>query len=96
MLIRFVSLGAIVMMIAFLLPAPSAQAASSEFCRQYAQAALNQARGGRSLPGCRGAMEGDRWSMDFRVHYDWCLAHAPEAAEAERGVRTGFIESCRR
>jgi hypothetical protein len=96
MSIRFVSLSAVVVMLAFQLPVPAAHAASPEFCRQYAQAALNQARGGRSQPGCRGAMDGDRWSMDFRVHYDWCLGHSPEAAESERGIRTGFLESCRR
>jgi hypothetical protein len=96
MLIRFASQGAMVVMLALLLLPPSARAADPGFCRQYAQAALNQARGGRSLPGCRGAMNGDRWSTDFRVHFAWCIANSPEAAETERGVRTGFLESCRR
>jgi hypothetical protein len=26
----------------------------------------------------------------------WCIANSPAAVEMERGVRTGFLESCRR
>jgi hypothetical protein len=26
----------------------------------------------------------------------WCIANSPAAAETERGVRTGFLDSCRR
>ena len=73
----------------------SAQAAPPGFCRGYANAALNQVRAALSIPGCRGGMEGSRWSADFRVHYDWCLGASPGAAEEERAARTGHLRRCR-
>jgi hypothetical protein len=73
----------------------SAQAAPPGFCRDYANAALNQVRGALAIPRCRRGMEGTRWSSNFRVHYDWCLGASPEAAAGERAVRTEHIRTCR-
>jgi hypothetical protein len=80
--------------LACLVPA-AARAADPAFCQGYAQAAINQVRGGLSNPGCVGGMQGARWSSDFRVHYNWCLTQPPAAAEAERGARTGYLRACR-
>jgi len=70
-------------------------AADPGFCRHYANAALNQVRGGLSLPPCRHELEGSRWSSDFHVHFDWCLGVSPEEAAAERNRRTAELERCR-
>jgi hypothetical protein len=81
--------------LALAMAASSAQAAPPGFCREYANAALNQVRGALAIPRCRRGMEGNRWSSDFRVHYDWCLGNSPEAAAGERAVRTEHIRTCR-
>jgi hypothetical protein len=43
----------------------AAHAADPGFCKQYAQAALTQVRGGLSDPACGGGLQGARWSTDF-------------------------------
>jgi hypothetical protein len=73
----------------------TAQAAGPGFCRDYANAALNQVRAALSLPGCRGGMGGSRWSADFPTHYSWCLGAPPAAAEEERAARTVHLRRCR-
>jgi hypothetical protein len=71
-----------------------AQAAGPEFCREYATAAVRQVELVRSVPACnRGT--GPRWTIDYKVHFDWCLGAAPPAVEAERQARTNWIRSCR-
>ena len=72
----------------------AAQAADPAFCKQYAQAALNQVRGGLSNPGCAGGIQGARWSSDFAVHYEWCLGASFGAAGIERDARTRRLRAC--
>ena len=70
------------------------QAAPPDFCRGYATAAVRQVEIARSTPACnRGT--GARWTIDYRVHFDWCLGAPPDAVEAERAARTNWIRSCR-
>ena len=66
--------------LALALAVSTAQAAGPGFCRDYANAALNQVRAALALPGCRGGMGGTRWSANFPVHYNWCLGAPPAAA----------------
>ena len=73
----------------------AAHAADPAFCKQYANAALNQVRGGLSNPACAGGMQGARWSSDFSVHYEWCLGASFGATGNERDARTRFLRSCR-
>jgi hypothetical protein len=72
----------------------AAHAADPAFCRQYAQAALNQVRGGLANPVCAGGMQGARWSTDFSVHYQWCLGASFGAAGTERDARTRYLRAC--
>jgi hypothetical protein len=72
----------------------AARAADPAFCKQYAQAALNQVRGGLANPGCAGRLQGARWSTDFAVHYEWCLGTSFGAVGAERDERTHFLRAC--
>jgi len=69
-------------------------AADPAFCKQYAQAALNQVRGGLSNPACAGGMQGSRWSTDFAVHYEWCVAASFAATGGERDARTHYLRGC--
>ncbi len=78
----------------FLAGLTAAHAADPGFCRQYAQAALNQVRGGLANPACAGGLRGARWSSDFAVHYEWCLGASYGAAGAERDARTRFLRAC--
>ena len=71
-----------------------AHAADPGFCRQYAQASLNQVRAGLANPACGGGLQGARWSSDFAVHYEWCLGASYGAAGAERDARTRFLRGC--
>jgi hypothetical protein len=73
----------------------AARAADPAFCRQYTQAALNQARAGLSNPRCAGGLQGARWSSDTAVHYEWCLGASFGAAGAERDARTQYLRACR-
>jgi hypothetical protein len=72
----------------------AARAADPAFCKQYAQAALNQVRGGLSNPACAAALQGARWSTDFAVHYEWCVGASFGAAGAERDARTRQMRAC--
>ena len=71
------------------------EAAPPEFCREYAAAAVRQVEAAKSTPTCdRG--RGARWTVDYRVHFEWCLGAPPGVVEAERAARTNWIRSCRR
>jgi hypothetical protein len=70
------------------------QAADNAFCQQYAQAALNQVRGGLNNGACAGGIKGSRWSSDYNVHYDWCRGVSYEAAGAERDARSAYLRRC--
>jgi hypothetical protein len=72
----------------------SAHAADPAFCKPYAQAALNQVRGGLSNPACATRLQGARWSTDFAVHYESCLGASPAAAGDEREARARFLRGC--
>jgi hypothetical protein len=72
----------------------AAHAADPAFCKQYAQAALNQVRGGLSDPACAPRLHGARWSSDFAVHYEWCLGASFGAAGGERDARTRYLRGC--
>jgi hypothetical protein len=72
----------------------AAHAADPGFCKQYAQAALTQVRGGLSNPACAGGLQGARWSTDFAVHYEWCLGASFGAAGIERDTRTRYLRGC--
>lgn len=74
--------------------AGSASAADQQFCQGYAQAALNQVRGGLNNPPCIAGMQGPRWSAEYHVHYDWCIANSYQAAGTERDARTGYLKAC--
>ena len=73
----------------------AAQAADREFCRAYADAAINQVRGALANPGCARGIQGPRWAPEHRVHFDWCLTAPFPAVEAERGARTAYLRTCR-
>jgi len=73
----------------------AAHAADPAFCKQYAQAALNQVHVGLGSPRCAGGLQGTRWSSDFAVHYQWCLGASFAAAGTERDARAQFLRGCR-
>ena len=72
----------------------TAQAADPQFCEGYAHAAIVQVRGGLNNPPCVGGMQGDRWSADYRVHFNWCRGVSYRAAGAERDARTAYLRAC--
>ncbi len=74
--------------------AGAAFAADPAFCEGYAHGAIVQVRGGLNNPPCVPGMVGPRWTADYRVHYDWCLANSYQAAGAERDARTNYLRSC--
>jgi hypothetical protein len=63
-----------------------ARAADPAFCRDYATAAVRQAREAWSIP---------RWATEYRLHLDWCLTTSYNLATSERVARTRHLEHCR-
>lgn len=70
-------------------------AAPPGFCENYAIAAVRQAEVAHHTPACAPGAFGDRWSVDRRVHYSWCITAPPVAAEQERELRTRYLRNCR-
>jgi hypothetical protein len=91
---RFPALAIIAASAFFISGASTALAADPGFCRSYAQAAINQVRGALSNPACVGGVQGNRWSSDFQVHYEWCLGASFTATGAERDARTRMLRQC--
>ena len=69
-------------------------AAEPAFCKQYANAAVNQVRAGNKIPACAGSIQGARWSPEHGVHYAWCLGATHSAAGIERIARTQILKAC--
>ncbi len=80
---------------ALALTAPGASAAPPEFCRDYADAAVNQVRAALANPGCVAGVRGPRWTAEHRIHFQWCLTQPIPIVESERGARTGYLRACR-
>jgi hypothetical protein len=91
---RLQSVFAFVATVFFVCGLTPAHAADPGFCKQYAQAALNQVRGGLANPACAGGLQGARWSTDFAIHYEWCLGASFGAAGTERDARTRYLRGC--
>jgi hypothetical protein len=82
-------------MIAMTLAALPVQAASPDFCRDYATAAMNQIRAALANPGCVAGVRGPRWVQNERIHFQWCLTQPVPMVESERGARTAYLHACR-
>jgi hypothetical protein len=74
----------------------TALAASPDFCAAYATAAVRQAQVAHESPACAPGAIGTRWSLEYGVHYGWCITAYPRAAAEEREMRTRYLRSCRR
>jgi hypothetical protein len=73
---------------------PGARAADPEFCQDYARSAVEQANHAMHRRSCQYLVDGGRFSLDYRNHYNWCLnAHRHEADE-ERFRRHEALERC--
>jgi hypothetical protein len=81
---------------ALLASVAAASAADPRFCANYSSAAVKQAEVAHRTPPCAPGAIGTRWSVDYRVHYSWCITAAFPAVEAERDMRTSYLRSCRR
>ena len=71
-----------------------AEAADRAYCDQYAKATLNQVRIVLSNQKCTAGAQGQRWSAEYHVHYDWCLENSYGTSGTERDSRTAYIKSC--
>jgi hypothetical protein len=91
---RLGSIFALVLSVFLVCGLTAAHAADPAFCKQYAQAALNQVRSGLANPACAATLQGARWSTDFAVHYEWCVGASFAAAGAERDARTRQLRAC--
>jgi hypothetical protein len=72
----------------------AASAADPHSCEEYAHGAIVQVRGGLNNPRCVPGMQGARWAVEWRVHYDWCLGASYQAIGAERDARTNYLRGC--
>lgn len=72
----------------------AAQAADVEYCKAYAQAAINQVGTGHGKPACAAHMQGARWSPSERVHFVYCMSNPMDAVENVRSARDSYLHSC--
>ncbi len=72
----------------------AAQAADAAYCEAYAKTALDQVSAGHSHPGCAAGMQGARWSLAFRVHFDYCMSNSTDVVEGRQGARIQYLRSC--
>ena len=83
------------------------RAADPATCQDYARVAIKQVHRALANPACANPPPvWTRWSTDYWVHYDWCLAQPipepprPPAALGgggvvfERAARAAFLRSC--
>lgn len=72
----------------------AAEAADAAYCEAYAKAAIDQVSLGYSHPACATGMQGVRWSLAFRVHFDYCMSNPTDAVEGRQGARVQYLRSC--
>lgn len=75
-------------------PFSGALAVGDGECREYATAAVRQVYEMHEFAACNRG-QGDRWSSNWNVHYQWCRGANFEQIGAERDARTNWIRSCR-
>jgi hypothetical protein len=80
-----------------ILPPLGANAAGPDFCANYAAAAVRQSYAVRQNPLCARAIVRNpaRWTLERRVHFEWCRSVPAPAANAERAARRRHLLSCR-
>jgi len=77
-----------------LLASATASAAGPDFCRDYARAAIEQSRRAHDVPNCAPGARGPRWTMDWRMHFDWCRGADWRAVNSERAARRNYLHYC--
>ena len=77
---------------------PAAWAADDAFCKDYARAAVNQRHSMDRHRHCEYLIreQPNRWTGDYRAHYDWCRTVKRDKAWEERDTRKHEIERCER
>ena len=77
---------------------PAAWAADDAFCKDYSRAALNQRHAIERHRHCEHFIreQPERWTADYRAHYEWCRTVKREKAREERETRKREIERCER
>ncbi len=73
---------------------PAARAADPEFCQDYAHSAVEQAQHALHRRSCEYLVDGRRFSLDYRNHYNWCLSAHRHEADEEREWRHEALERC--
>jgi hypothetical protein len=75
-----------------------ALAADETFCRDYARAAMNQLRSAEKHPRCEHFLrdQPDRWTGDYKKHYEWCRTIRRDQAWSERNIRKRELVRCER
>jgi len=64
---------------------------SNSFCRNYASTAVDRNRQNISR---RCGYSGNRWSNDYKGHYNWCTGVSRSTANGETNARTRDLERC--
>ena len=74
------------------LAASAAHADTPEYCDEYANQAVMSGSVNHDR-ACR--QSGPRWALNYREHYDWCLAVPHNVAHSERLARQKAIQACK-
>lgn len=84
-------LGVMLAGVAAMAVAPSAYAASADFCNQYASQAVTQ-QGENTSNQC--GFTGPRWHDNFALHLTWCLSANEDQANSEAEARSTELGQC--
>jgi hypothetical protein len=80
--------------------APLARAEDAvSYCRNYAHAAIEQARAARALGRCAHFVRETpaRWSLNFADHFNWCKSvYGSGDNSSERRARQEALDQCTR
>jgi hypothetical protein len=73
-----------------------AGAADEGYCKEYASTAISQLKTAERHRRCDGILRDDpnRWSSNWRAHYDWCRDNRRDDVRAERSKRERQLDRC--
>jgi hypothetical protein len=73
-------------------PSAVPQDSRARACKAYAATAVVQAQAQRDARCNQG---GNRWSTDYRTHYNWCMAAGtPQNLQFENNARSSVVNAC--
>jgi|SRR5271165_5290330 len=95
--VAWLAFGAVIAMSAITSPAYAEDAKA--YCRNYAQAAIEQSRAARQISRCHHYIRDTpaRWTLNYNDHFNWCMSvYGTGDNASERRARENALSECSR